>query len=70
MAVPIEWLEKIDQEFRDAGIEHRKRPWEALGRYSLDFKASFTLTSSIATEIIEWFRAEIKTGGRSNRKPI
>lgn len=53
MAVPIEWLKKINQEFREAGIEQGKRPWEAMSRYSLEFKASFTLSSSIATEIFE-----------------
>lgn len=62
MAVPIKWLNKINQEFREAGIEQHKRPWEALSRYSLEFKASFTLSSSIATEVFEWFKAQSKPG--------
>lgn len=62
MAVPIEWLRKVNEEFREAGIEQRRRPWEALSRYSLDFKASFMLSSSIATEIFEWFEAQSKPG--------
>lgn len=62
MSVPIEWLEKINQEFREVGIEQRKRPWEAMSRYSLEFKASFTLSSSIATEIFEWFKAQSRPG--------
>lgn len=43
MIVPIEWLEKINQEFSDAGIEHRQRPSKALSRYGKEFKTSFLL---------------------------
>lgn len=62
MSVPVEWLKKINQEFRDAGIEPRKRPWEALSRYSTEFRISFTLSSSIATAIFEYFESQSKPG--------
>ena len=62
MSVPIEWLERINQELRDAGVEQRKRPWEALRRYSLEFKVPLSISSSTAREIIEWFKARSKPG--------
>lgn len=62
MVVSVEWLKKINREFRDAGIEPRTRPWKALSRYSVEFKAKFTLSSPIATEIFQWFESQSKPG--------
>jgi len=62
MSVPIEWLERINQELCDAGVEQRKRPWEALRRYSLEFKVPISISSSTAKEIFEWFKARSKPG--------
>lgn len=57
MLIPIEWLKKLNEELRAAGIDHRRRPWEAMRRYSIEFKTSFSLPSPIADEIFSWFKA-------------
>lgn len=62
MSVSIEWLKKINQEFRDADIEPQKRPLEALRRYSIEFKTSVILSSSIAAEIFDYFESHSKPG--------
>lgn len=62
MRVPIEWLQRIDKELRDAGVEQRKRPWEAVCRYALEFKIPISISSSTAKEIIEWFKVRSKPG--------
>lgn len=53
MSVPIEWLESINKELRDAGVEQRKRPWEAIRTYALEFRVPISISSSAAKEIIE-----------------
>jgi hypothetical protein len=62
MIVSIEWLKKLNTEFRDAGIDQRKRPWEALRRYSKEYKQSIELSSDIANEIFDWFKTQSKPG--------
>jgi hypothetical protein len=64
MTVPKEWLEALNLEFRNAHMEHGKRPWQALSRYSKEFNASFTMSSPIAKEIFEWFDAQSKPGAQ------
>jgi hypothetical protein len=62
VSVPLEWLQRINQEFRDTGLEQRKRPWEALRRYALEFKVSIGVSSTTAKEIFKWFKEQSKPG--------
>jgi hypothetical protein len=62
MSVSTEWLKKINQEFRDEGLEQRKRPMKALCRYGMEFKISVGISSPIAKEIFAWFKARSKPG--------
>ena len=61
-AVSEDWLNKLNKEFREAGIEQRKRPWEAIRRYSIEFKVSVDIASDLAKQIFEWFEAHSKPG--------
>lgn len=58
--ISTEWLMKLNKEFRQAGIEHRRRPWEAVRRYSLENNIPVNLSSDLAKEIFEWFEANSK----------
>lgn len=55
-----EWLKALNTEFRRNDIEPRKRPWEAIRRYSTDFGVSVSLSSEVANQIFEWFIAHSK----------
>lgn len=57
-----EWLKKLNKEFRDAGVEQRRRPWEAIRRYSDEFQVSIDISSGLAKQIFEWFAAHSKPG--------
>lgn len=57
-----EWLKKLNKEFRDAGVEQRRRPWEAIRRYSDEFHVSIDISSGLAKQIFEWFAAHSKPG--------
>lgn len=57
-----DWLNKLNKEFREAGIEQPRRPWVAIQRYSAEFNTSVDLTSGLAKKIFEWFAAHSKPG--------
>lgn len=60
--VSEEWLRKLNKEFREAGVEQRRRPWDAIRRYSTEFNVSVALSSDLAKRIFEWFKAHSKPG--------
>lgn len=60
--VSKEWLDRLNAEFRDAGIDQRRRPGEAVRRYSTEFNTSVDLSSDVANTIFEWFEAHSKPG--------
>ena len=56
------WLKKVNEEFRNAGIDQRRRPWDAISRYSTEFNTSVDISSDVANKIFEWFEAHSKPG--------
>lgn len=61
MNVSTDWLKKINQELSAAGVEHKRRPVEAILRYSLLFK-NIPISDEVSKEIYDWFQAHIKQG--------
>jgi hypothetical protein len=57
-----EWLIKLNKEFRAEGIEIRRRPFDAIMRYSKEFDVSISLSSDLAKKIFKWFEAHSKPG--------
>ncbi|WP_297809563.1 hypothetical protein [uncultured Methylophaga sp.] len=57
-----EYLLKLNSEFSSSGLEHKKRPWEALRRYSTDHNVSVSISSSTADRIFKWFEKRSKPG--------
>lgn len=57
-----EWIASLNAEFRDKGVEQRRRPWEAIRRYSQEFNVSVDLSSDVAKRIFRWFEAHSKPG--------
>lgn len=49
-------LEKINVALQKEQIEIGRRPWEAMRRYSMEYKTKFLLDSDIARFIFEWFK--------------
>lgn len=49
-------LEKINTALQKEQIEIGRRPWEAMRRYSMEYKTKFLLDSDIARFIFEWFK--------------
>jgi len=60
--VSEEWIANLNTEFRAAGIDQRRRPWEAIRRYSKEFNASVDLSSEVAKTIFKWIEAHSKPG--------
>lgn len=60
--VSEEWISNLNKEFRAAGMDQRRRPWEALRRYSKEFNTSVGLSSDEAKTIFKWFEAHSKPG--------
>lgn len=60
--VSEEWLTNLNTEFRTAGIDQRRRPWEAISRYSEEFNTSVDLSSDVAKTIFKWFETNSKPG--------
>lgn len=56
------WLENLNSEFRSNNIEQPKRPWEAIRRYSTEFKTSIDISSDLAKQIFDWFEKNSKPG--------
>jgi len=60
--VSEDWIANVNTEFRDAGIDQRRRPWEAIRRYSEEFNTSVDISSDVAKTIFKWFEAHSKPG--------
>ncbi|WP_157659187.1 hypothetical protein [Thauera butanivorans] len=60
--VSEEWIANLNTEFRAAGIDQRRRPWEAIRRYSEEFNTSVDMSSDVAKKIFKWFEAHSKPG--------
>ena len=60
--VSEDWIANLNTEFRDAGIDQRRRPWEAIRRYSEEFSTAVDISSDVAKTIFEWFEAHSKPG--------
>lgn len=57
-----EWIANLNVEFRDAGIDQVRRPWEAIRRYSEAFNTSVDMSSDVAKRIFKWFEEHSKPG--------
>ncbi len=57
-----DWLKKINEEFRNDGIDQQRRPWDAISRYSSEFSTSVDISSDVAKKILEWFEVHSKPG--------
>ena len=57
-----EWISNLNKEFRAAGMDQRRRPWEAVHRYSEEFNTSVDLSSDVAKTIFKWFKTHSKPG--------
>lgn len=60
--VSEDWVASLNKEFRDAGIDQRRRPWEAIRRYSEEFNTSVDISSEVAKTIFKWFEEHSKPG--------
>jgi hypothetical protein len=60
--VSEDWLKKLNKEFREARIEQRRRPWDAIRRYSTEFNVSVSFSSDLAKQIFKWFKVHSKPG--------
>ena len=60
--VSEDWLRKVNEEFREAGVEQRRRPWDAIRRYSIEFNVPVDIPSDLAKRIFDWFEAHSKPG--------
>jgi len=49
------WLANLNKEFRDVGIDQRRRPREAIRRYSEEFNTGLDISSDLAKTIFKWF---------------
>ncbi|MCS2608802.1 hypothetical protein [Halomonas dongshanensis] len=52
----------LNKEFRDACVDQRRRPWEAIRCYSEEFNTSVDISSDVAKVIFKWFEEHSKTG--------
>jgi hypothetical protein len=57
-----DWLKKTNEEFRNNGIDQRRRPWDAITQYSIEFNTPVDISSDIAKKIFEWFEIHSKLG--------
>ena len=57
-----ECLIRVNEEFRISGIDQKRRPWEAISRYSDEFKVPVNFSSDLVTRIFDWFEANSKPG--------
>lgn len=62
MADLNEWISKVNKDLSERGMPHIQRPFEALTRYSKEFRASIALDSAVAQEIFRWFKENSKPG--------
>ncbi|MCE9664819.1 hypothetical protein LY622_15365 [Halomonas sp. M5N1S17] len=60
--VSEDWIANLNKEFRDAGIDQRRRPWEAIRRYSDEFNTAVDISSDVAKTIFKWFEDHSKPG--------
>lgn len=60
--VSEDWVANLNKEFRDAGIDPRRRPWEAIRRYSEEFNTAVDISSDVAKTIFKWFEEHSKPG--------
>lgn len=60
--VSEDWVANLNKEFRDAGIDQRRRPWEAIRRYSEEFNTAVDISSDVAKTIFKWFEDHSKPG--------
>ncbi|MBM9616706.1 hypothetical protein JWJ90_20800 [Desulfobulbus rhabdoformis] len=60
--VSEDWVANLNKEFRDAGINQRRRPWEAIRRYSEEFNTAVDISSDVAKTIFKWFEEHSKPG--------
>lgn len=57
-----DWLKNLNNEFKAAGVEQRRRPWNAIQRYSSEFNVSVDISSIVAKQIFKWFKEHSKPG--------
>lgn len=60
MTISEEWLNKLNREFRENGIEPQLRPLEALRRYGEEHNITTSIFSPVSKEIYSWFEAQSK----------
>lgn len=60
-----EWLQRLNAELGSQGIPHRRRPFEAIERYSDEHSARVDLSSTLARDIFDWFRDHSPPGAHA-----
>ncbi len=60
-----EYLETLNEEFKQNHIEHKKRPFEFISRYSTAINKPINLSSDFAKYIFDWFEKRAKDGAYS-----
>jgi len=60
-----EYLETLNEEFKQKHIEHKQRPFEFFSRYSIAINKPINLSSDFAKYIFEWFKKRAKDGAHN-----
>lgn len=59
------YFETLNEELQQKHIEHKRRPFEFISRYSTEFNHPISLSSNFAKYIFEWFEKRAKKGSHS-----
>lgn len=59
------WLKIVNQELGSQGVPHRRRPFDAIARYSREQRVSVDFSSALARDIFDWFREHSPLGAHA-----
>jgi hypothetical protein len=60
-----DWLKSVNRELGEQGVPHRRRPFDAIARYSNEKRVSVDLSSPLSRDIFHWFRDHAPPGGHA-----
>lgn len=64
--IPEELIQEVNAELSKEGIDHRRRPWEALGRIASRLRTSIQIPSEEATAVFDWYEKHGKPGSQKS----